>query len=426
MNRLKWIMRLLRDSLLALIVILIPRNRRKIVFGAWSGKSFSCNPKHLFTYMCQRGGFTCVWIGEEMLRAQVEAVPGAKFARKGSLAACWHYFTAKFMVSNVNCYDDILDLPMCRRAIIIYTSHGYPDKKAETQFNGHGEERVVEVKRSWLRRVAREGLIRFRAFLYPRAAWSSASSPQGDKLRVEGQPSRLAMERMLHAGTPRADYIINNRDNAALKFELRVKYAKLLGMPTDKRWILFVPTWRHDPSYLFSFSSSRRTAAWQAFLREQNAVIIEKQHPKTVREGHVAGGRFENICVVTQEQNAQIDTQELLLASDVLITDYSSIYYDFYLMNRPVIHFTYDFQHAYEQDFGFDFDIRDYGGGPFAYTEEELQSFMAMSDDELLSRRNAKTQEQLSYETGHACEAYYRLFEQLSKSTGFFCEGLWS
>lgn len=392
MERMLFFVGLLRDLLVMPFALLLPRQRCKIVFGAWSGKSFSCNPKYLFTYMCRRGGFTCVWIGEESLRAQVEAVPGAIFARKGSWAACWHYFTARFMVSNVNCYDDILWLPMCRRATIIYTSHGYPDKKAETQFNGHGEEKTLDVKRSWLRRVAREGLIRFRSFLYPRAAWSSASSPQGDKLRVEGQPSRLAMARMLHAGTPRADYIIGNRDNAALKAELRAKYAKLLGVSTEKRWILFVPTWRHDPSYLFSFSTSKRAAAWQAFLKAQNAVIIEKQHPKTVREGHVAGGHFENVCVVTQEQNAQIDTQELLLASDVLITDYSSVYYDFYLMNRPVIHFTYDFQHAYEQDFGFDFDIRDYGGGPFAYTEEELQTFMAMSDDELLSLRNAKMQ----------------------------------
>lgn len=414
-DRLRLFVRLFRDVLLLPIALTLPRNRRKIVFGAWFGKSFSCNPKYLFAYLCQRGGFKCVWIGDESLRSQVASVSGAKFARKGSLAACWHYFTAKFMASNVNCYDDIMDLPMCRRATIIYTSHGYPDKKAETQFNGHGEEKVIDVKRSWLRRVAREGLIRFRAFLYPRAAWSSASSPQGDKLRVEGQPSRLAMARMLHAGTPRADYIINNRDNAALKAELRVKYAKLLGVSTEKRWVLFVPTWRHDPSYLFSFSTSKRAADWQAFLKEQNAVVIEKQHPKTVLAGQVSGGLFENVCVVTQEQNAQIDTQELLLASDVLITDYSSIYYDFYLMNRPVIHFTYDFQHAYEQDFGFDFDIRDYGGGPFAYTEEELQTFMAMRDDELLSLRNAKTQEQLSYETGHACEAYYRLFETLSE-----------
>jgi len=405
---------LLRDVLLLPFVLFFPRRKRKIVFGAWYGKSFSCNPKYLFNYLCSRGGFKCVWIGDEALRAQVEAVPGARFSRKGSFASYWHWLTARFVVSNVNCYEDILWAPLSRRATIIYTSHGYPDKKAETQLTGDGVALAEQENRSWLRRVTRNGLFRFHAFLYPREAWSSASSPQGDKLRVEGQPSRLSMDRMLHAGTPRADYIINNRDNVALKAGLRAKYAKLLNMPTDKRWILFVPTWRHDSNYLFSFSTSKRTADWQSFLREHNAVIIEKQHPKTVREGHVAGGLFGNVCVVTQEQNAQIDTQELLLASDVLITDYSSIYYDFYLMNRPVIHFTYDFQHAYEKDFGFDFDIREYGGGPFAYTEEELKAFMAMTEAELLARRNAKTQEQLSFETGHACEAYYQLFKSRS------------
>lgn len=412
--RLIWIMILIRDILLIPLIYFIPRNRRKLVFGAWSGKQYSCNPKYLFEYIVKRGGFECIWIGEKELRVQVLSVPGAKFAKEGSFIAFWHYITAKFQVSNVNCYDDILCLPTCGRSIIVYTSHGYPDKKAKNQLTGNG----VWMRgkgRHGIRKVVHDWIMKLTRFMYPRAAWSSASSPMGDKLRVEGQPSRLSMERMLHAGTPRVDFIVNNANNEVFKQSLRKKYSKMLNLPIDRRWIIFAPTWRHDPKYLFSFSTSRLFERWQSFLKENNAVIIEKQHPKTMREGFVKGGKFGPIVVVTQEQNRQIDTQELLMVSDVLITDYSSIYYDFYLMNRPCVHFVYDWDHAYNKDFGFDFDLREYGGGPFVYEEGELFKYLAMPADELLKLRNKKTHEHLSYETGHCCEAYYDFFERMSK-----------
>lgn len=412
--RILWMLKLMRDVALIPLIRFIPRQKNKIVFGAWSGKQYGCNPKYLFEYMVKRGSFDCIWIGDKALRDQVLALSGAKFSARGSLAAFWHYITASFQVSNVNCYDDILWLPTCGRSTIVYTSHGYPDKKAENQFTGNGAQVAAGTKKG-LRKFLHDGLVRLSKFMYPREAWSSASSPIGDKLRVEGQPSRLSKDRMLHAGTPRADYIVNNADNAELKEHLRAKYAKLLDLPIDKRWILFVPTWRHDPSYLFSFSTSQIRDRWQAFLEENNAVIVEKQHPKTVREGLIKGGKFGAITVVTQEQNREIDTQELLLASDLLITDYSSIYYDFYLMNRPCVHFVYDFDHAVNKDFGFDFDLRDYGGGPFVYAEDKLFDYLAMPLDDLLKLRNARTREHLSYEDGHCCEAYYNFFERMRR-----------
>lgn len=407
------VMKLLRDILLLPLVYFMPRNKKKILFGAWSGHSYSCNPKYLFEYVVRRGGFNCVWIGDEELRKDVLSLEGAKFARKGSFLAFWHFITAKFLAFNVYWGDEFLRLPLCRRAVLLYLSHGYPDKKmGERQFNGDGERKKENVGN--LRSFIRMCLGKLDAFLYPQEAWSSASSPIGDELRVLNMPWRLSMDRMLRAGTPRADYVIANANNLELKQLLRRKISRILGINTEGRWAVFVPTWRHDPAYLYSFTTSSRLEEWQRFFAENNIVVIEKQHPKTMKDGLVLGGSIGSVCVVSADSAKLIDTQELLLASDLLITDYSSVYYDFYLMNRPVIHFTYDFEHAYTKDFGFDFDIREYGGGPFAYTEEELMKYMSMPDGELLKLRNEKTKEHLTYETGHSCEAYYELLEKLA------------
>lgn len=416
-----WIGKTLSNVMLVPVVLCIPKNRHKIVFGAWSGHSFSCNPKYLMEYVLRQGGYTCVWVGDKNLRESVLAIPGARFAVKGSLMALWHCLTAKFYAFNVCSYDDIIHLPHCHKTILLYLSHGYPDKRmGERQFNGNGEINRSRIKRGAFCESLRNLWVRLDHFMYGQEAWSSASSPVGDELRVLNMPWRLSMDRMLHAGTPRADYMIANASNLKLKKSLRKKLSKSLGISDNGKWVVFVPTWRHDPSYLYSFTTSSMLKEWQGFFAENNITVIEKQHPRTLRDGLILGGSIGNVCVVSADSAKLIDTQELLLASDLLITDYSSVYYDFYLMNRPVIHFTYDFEHAYTKDFGFDFDIREYGGGPFAYTEGDLMKFIGMPDTELLKLRNEKTKEHLTYETGHSCEAYYDLISRLSTKRNFF------
>ena len=414
--KIKWLFGLLGDIVLIPVVYFIPRNNRKIVFGAWSGHSFSCNPKYLMQYILKRGGFKCVWVGDRELKDAALAVPGANFALKGSLTALWHCLTAKFFAFNVCSYDDIIKIPHCHRTTLLYLSHGYPDKRmGERQFGGDGEIDRCVSRNNWLRSFVRDALLRLDHFMYGQEAWSSASSPQGDELRVFNMPWRLSMDRMLHAGTPRADYILAHANDLELKKNLKNKIANILGVSVEKKWILYVPTWRHNQNDLFSFSTSKNRVKYNDILESKGALLIEKHHPKTLRDGFLEGGVCGSICIVDQCMARQIDTQELLLASDLLITDYSSIYYDFYLMNRPVIHFTYDFEKAYTKDFGFDFDIREYGGGPFAYSEDELLKYLAMTGEDLLAQRNEKTKEQLSYETGHACEGYYNLLERLSQ-----------
>ena len=149
---------------------------------------------------------------------------------------------------------------------------------------------------------------------------------------------------------------------------------------------------------------------FEAALERQNAVLIEKQHPITLETLGIKGGAQGRIWSISSDQARMIDTQELLVACDVLITDYSSVYYDFVLMNRPVMHFIYDFDHFMNKDMGFCFDIRDYGGGPFAATEEELLHCFEMSEAELLAKRNASTVDvQLAWEKGRSCDAYHDL-----------------
>ena len=419
-SRFCWWIGVLCDLLIAPLAMFLPRNRRKIVFGAWSGRQYSCNPRYLMEYILGRGGFECVWIGERHLRDEVLKVKGAKFAEKGSLKALWHCLTAGVWACNVNWRLDIAWVPWCRRVVLLYLGNGAPDKKTGAlQLDGHGKAvGGCAARMAAKKRIVRALHVRLRDFFYDESAWSSATSPAGEKIRLANLPHLLSEDRMIRCGTPRCDFMIHNAHNLSLRAELRKKYADILGVPTDKRWIIYVPTWRHEPQYVFSFANSSSRERYEQLLERTNAILIEKHHPITIERRFVSGGQYGSITVVSRECSLHIDMQELLLASDLMITDYSSVYYEFYLMDRPVIHFVYDYDHFMNVDMGFNFDIREYGGGPFVETEDELLSCLERSYGDLLSMRNDKTREHLVYETGHACEGYCQLLERLANGRG--------
>lgn len=397
------------------IIILMPRNRHKIIFGAWGGRQFSCNPKYLFKYMSSQKDFTCIWIGNESLRQQVLDIPGGVFVRKGSIAALWHCLTAGVYVCNVNWREDIADLPRCGRVELVYTTHGYADKNVGVkQFAGKGE--VLVGKQSL--QSLRDLLNKLEEWLFGYKSWCSESSEQGIAIRLSNQPFIMSPDKMLRFGKPRADYFINNKSNNEERIRQKEKIAKVLGLPVDKKWYLYVPTWRHEDSKIFSFSTSNRKAELENVLKAQGAILIEKQHPIVLRRCSLPFGLMNEVAVLTHEQSQLIDTQELLMASDLLITDYSSIYYDFVLLDRPVIHFAYDYDDFMSKEMGFNFDIRDYGGGPFAYSEEELLSLLKKADNDLLAQRNPSTRrDHLTFEKGNACERYCELFGEIANAS---------
>lgn len=403
------------------VVVLFPRNPRKIVFGAWGGRQFSCNPKYLFQYLAPRGEFVCVWVGDEALRDEVLKTPCARFARKGSLAALWHCLTARIYAYNINWREDVIDFPRCRRVDIVYLTHGYASKYVGVkQFSGHGEVKVRKQSLQFLR----DALNKLEDWLFGYGSWCSESSAFAEKIGLANQPFIMSPEKMLGFGKPRADYFIWNRDNDAERLKQKEKIAQILGISSNKKWYVFVPTWRHDCAKVFSFTAMNHKVELRRLLANQDAVIIEKQHPLVLRMCDLPFGFKDNVIVVSPEQSRRIDTQELMMASDRMITDYSSVYNDFVLLNRPVIHYAPDYEDFTQREMGYNFDIRQYGGGPFAYNEDELLDLMRLPDDELLRRRSPLTlREHLTYEKGVSCESFEKFFRTFSSRPDHVREG---
>jgi CDP-glycerol glycerophosphotransferase len=109
------------------------------------------------------------------------------------------------------------------------------------------------------------------------------------------------------------------------------------------------------------------------------------------------------------------DVRELYLAADVLVTDYSSVMFDFALTGKPIVYYAYDLDRFRDEIRGFYFDLLPVAPGPVARTEEELVESLLLIEDERHAARYADAYARFrstygGLEDGHATD---RVLERL-------------
>ena len=394
--------------LFAPIGILWPRSRKKVVFGAWLGEQFSDNPKYFLRYLLDSTDFDCYWVGGAHLKDDVQAY-GAKFVRKGSLLAFWHVLTAKWLVCNIHWDGDIGRIPTYSRSVCLNLWHGTSLKKIGVeQYDGEGKcpKDSEQISRMGILSRIKRLKCRLEDWAVPYESYTTCANEKMVDILHRSCPPRFSAERTIVAGQPRNDFLIANKDNMTLKAAIKQKYGRLFGVPTDKKWYLYMPTWRHDSKDTYSFLGCKKLEELQMILQAKSAIIIEKQHPIVLGMMKIACARKGNIYVLSSETRKGIDMQELLLVSDFLITDYSSCFFDFEVMRRPTIHFAYDYINYATKDSGVEYDLRDIAAGPVVCDEDAMLKALRKSDEELWALRGKHANEPIAGETGHASEQF--------------------
>lgn len=153
----------------------------------------------------------------------------------------------------------------------------------------------------------------------------------------------IPRERVWLTGLPRNSTLL--KDELSLPHDYRADLMRLRRTLGERQFILYAPTWRDGSTGLYDFSDDQ-LAHLEQFLRDRNAVLGIRAHANR-RFADTARGGSSVVFV-----NDYLDVNVVLRLTDVLITDYSSIYIDFLLLDRPIVHFTYDFE-QYVQERGF-------------------------------------------------------------------------
>ena len=178
----------------------------------------------------------------------------------------------------------------------------------------------------------------------------------------------------------------------------RIKKLKDLGYKV----IVYTPTFRdnseNDP-IKGGFINLERL---RAFSQKHKFAFIVKFHPEV--KFHFKEGELFPVFFYKKNK----DIYPLLPESDLLVTDYSSIYMDYILMDKPVIFFPYDYETYVKIDRELQFDYNWITPGPKVYTqhelEDEIERILIKGEDDYFERRKAILNLAFKYKDGRASE----------------------
>lgn len=356
------------------ILSFFPIDNSKIVLDNIGGKGYGDNPKYIAEELLKDSEkYKIIWLTN---KDDLFFPAGITAVKKQSLRAYYEVATAKVWVTNVRFRK--LAKKRCNQ-ILLQTWHaGQAMKKIE----GDAEDKLTV---SYVQTAKTDG-------------------KECDGILIDGKQNEDIFQRafwlnpnceFLRFGSPRTDILLNEKDNRELIDSVREK----LGISRSSFVVLYAPTFRDDYSidaYIEDYNSLYKVLE----ARFPEVTIAVRFHPNMANK--MGGIELQDYPFMV---NATLypDSQELVIASDCLITDYSSIAFDFAMLNKPVFLYQAD-QEAYIQERGvypLFYDM------PFAKNrtfEELLQEISSFSQEEMEKRIQLFYSKYPNFNTGCAAK----------------------
>lgn len=319
----------------------LPLEQDLVLFESFLGKAYAGNPRYVYEALRElRPDLRCVWVYQGR-----EPIPGdpPRVAR-GSAEYYRLLATARYRVNNVR-FQAAGRKP---ETAYLQTWHGTPLKRLGYDIEVGGPE--ADARESFFRESR---------------GWTALLSPNPfctatlrRAFRYEGA--------VLEQGYPLTDPLLDPApDRQALASEL--------GLPPDRRYILYAPTWRdHRPvgHWRFDFDLHLDLQAVAAALAPDQVLLVRAHH--LVAAGLDHASLPDNVIDVSHVD----DATALCVLADVLVTDYSSILFDFAATGRPMLFYCYDLELYANQVRGFYLDVERDLPGPLARTTAELVALL--------------------------------------------------
>lgn len=396
-------LRAILELLLHYCSFLFLRDKNLAVFGAWGGSRYCDNPKYLMLYFLEKTNIKCVWVGNVTLYSEMPIHSNFRFVKKGSLLAVCILLRAKYWFF-CHSLGDLINWNISGGATKVNLWHGIPLKWMGVRTPYAGQK--SDSPKSFLKRCRH---IIYQRLCPPSNWWTISSSTTMSKIMVESFPECYTHQRIVERGTPRNDFLIRNVSNLELIAKLRKKYENLLGIPPNKRIVMYMPTWRMQNNNVFTFCGLDVKCRQQLLdvLKKNNAILIEKHHHETFRKQDIKMLREDNILVIPPTLQNVIDPQEFYLITDILISDYSSATLDYALLKRPCIHFIYDYEEYICHDSGLAYDLLSVATGPCVKSVDELIKVIDNSLIDGWKRPSTQYEDLLAFEHGYSADAIF-------------------
>lgn len=311
-NRLvQWVYRVVMSAVFKTMGLFVPIDPKLVLLSSYGGRQYSDSPKVLYEAMRKDErfrDFRYVWAFEHPENIQIE---GAEKVKIDSLKYFRTALAAKVWITNVNIERGLTFKK--RWTVYLNTWHGTGPKKGGNAVKGRKDYDFSYV----------------------------------DIVCCDGQYARNEMvkwfnakeENLLWCGRPREDELFEFTSEDAQNVRAE------LGIPEDKKVLLYMPTWREYGN------RDLNTQMWEKALADSCVMLVRSHHFAKGDKNDWANKDF------WRDVSSYPNVNRLYLIADVLISDYSSAFFDYGLLGKPMICYAYDYE-AYENSNGLLMDLK--------------------------------------------------------------------
>ena len=351
----RWLLYHYRYLVYAFIKAANKTDAKTICFKAFNGKSYSCSPKAIYEYMLtqeQFKDFKFIWVFKEPEKHRyLEKNPNTTLVQDSTRAYLKAMAVSKYWIHNYRVSDHIYPK---ENQIYVQCWHGTPLKKLGYDIT-KGDNVLNSIEE--IRFKYKVDAAKFKAILSP-SRFASEKFISAWNLKAIGKENCV-----IEQGYPRNDKLFH-ADEAD-----RQRVRKALGIEgVNKKIIFYAPTWRdnqHDSTIGYTYKTEVDFDKLKEALGEEY-IILFRAHYLVANSFD-----FEKYSDFVYDVSSYDDINDLYIVSDLLITDYSSVFFDYANLRRPMLFYMYDFD-AYKnemRDFYFDIDELP---GPIVKDEDSL------------------------------------------------------
>lgn len=331
------------------MVKVLPVKKQVILFESNLGRNYTGNPRAIYEEMVRQGldkKYQCIWFFEDPMTK----IPGhAKVIKRARFKYLYYMATAKVWVFDCRQPEFLIKR---KQTSYIQTWHGTPLKKLALDM-----EQVDSVVSSSIEEYHQQ-------FRKNTATWDYLISQNDFSTEIFKRCFDFAKKPILEVGYPRNDILFHKNHKEAID-----KLKKAYGVPADKKVILYAPTWRDNEFYVhgaYKFSSPMDFDLMREALADEYVILVKYHY--LIAE-HIDWSEYQGFVYSFDET---VDISRLYLLADMLITDYSSVMFDYSLLKRPMFFFAYDLETYKDNLRGFYFDFMEEAPGPISKDTNQL------------------------------------------------------
>lgn len=364
---------------------LIPKKKNLWLFGAWEGRIYADNTKYMFEYIAKcQPQINAVWLTRD--RSVVSEV------RKKGLR-CYHMLSLNGICLSLRTEVvfetegnwDVSPFVNMKKTKVIQLWHGIAGKSAkwkDKEGNPMYNEKSRKIMNSYFWMASSEKYIETFSNLFG-----------------------VSHNRFSITGYPRNDTFIEKPSNSHIE--------NLIGRHRNSRWIIYMPTHRNFGSEAIPIKDFLLV---DQRLKEENVFMLYKPHFHELKNVLPYEDKFTNI-ILAKDQKKYADVYSYLHYFDLLISDYSSVVYDFLCADKPIVLFTYDIEHYRNEDAGLWDFYEEIPAGPFTYSWDETlgEVFSLLKEDTWQMRRKICRDVFHPYDDGKNCHRVYEVVKNLCR-----------